>query len=103
MFKEDIQNPKEEETDMRKWHQYAGALILGCALQGAQAEAVDINTADAKAIAEAMIGIGPSKAEAIVAYRKANGPFKSVDDLAHIKGIGAATLKKNRDKLTAGH
>ena len=86
---------------MRKLTRYAGALVLGCALQGAFAEAVDINTADAKAIATAMVGVGPSKAEAIVAYRKANGPFKSVDDLAHIKGIGAATLKKNRDRIMA--
>ena len=88
--------------DIRKWSQFAGTLVLGCALQGAFAGTVDINAADAKAIADAMVGIGPSKAEAIVAYRKANGPFKSVDDLAHIKGIGAATIKKNRDKLSAG-
>ena len=45
--------------------------------------------------------IGPAKAEAIVAYREANGPFSSVEDLVLVKGIGGATLEKNRGKLTA--
>jgi competence protein ComEA len=49
---------------------------------------VNINKADAKEIASALKGIGPAKAEAIVKYRKKNGPFKSVDDLKNVKGIG---------------
>lgn len=85
---------------MPNLRQYVGALLLGCALQGAYAESIDINTADATALAAAMTGIGPAKAEAIVAYRKEHGPFQSLDDLALVKGIGSATVEKNRDRLT---
>lgn len=60
---------------------------------------ININTASADALAEILTGIGPKKAEAIVAYREENGPFKSVDDLLQVKGIGSATLEKNRDLI----
>ncbi len=86
---------------MPKLRTYLGALLLGCALHAAAAErTVDINSADATTLAEVMVGIGPSKAQAIVSYRKENGPFKSVDDLGLIKGIGNATIDKNRARLT---
>ena len=49
--------------------------------------------------AKELNGIGRAKAEAIVAYREANGPFASVDELLEIKGIGNALLERNRDKL----
>lgn len=61
--------------------------------------AVNINSADAPTLAAEIKGVGEKKAEAIVSYREANGPFKSVDDLANVKGIGAKTVDKNRDKL----
>jgi len=61
---------------------------------------INVNTASADALAEILTGIGPKKAEAIVAYREANGPFKSVDDLLQVKGIGPATLEKNRDRIS---
>lgn len=60
---------------------------------------INVNTASADALAEILTGIGPKKAEAIVAYRETNGPFKSVDDLLQVKGIGPATLEKNRDRI----
>ena len=56
---------------------------------------VNINRASAARIAAAMKGVGLKTASAIVAYRQANGPFKSIDELAEIKGIGMATLRKN--------
>ncbi len=61
---------------------------------------VDINTADAATLAEAIKGVGKAKAEAIVAYREKHGPFKSVDDLSLVQGIGPKTVEKNRDNLT---
>lgn len=64
------------------------------------AQKVNLNSADAKSIAKAMKGIGLKKAETIVAYRTANGPFKRVEDLLKIKGIGAATLTKNVNVIT---
>ncbi|WP_323114817.1 ComEA family DNA-binding protein [Pseudomonas guariconensis] len=60
---------------------------------------LDLNTADALTLQKELNGIGRAKAEAIVAYREANGPFASVDELLEIKGIGNALLERNRDKL----
>lgn len=61
---------------------------------------VDINRADAEALASGLVGVGPSKAEAIVADRQANGPFQSVDDLARVQGIGVKTVELNRERIT---
>lgn len=58
---------------------------------------VNVNTADAAALADSLDGIGPSKAEAIVEYRQKNGPFKSADELVKVKGIGLRTVEQNRD------
>lgn len=64
------------------------------------AEVVNLNKADAAAIQQSLVGIGPIKAEAIVAYRKKNGRFKDVDDLLNVKGIGPGTIKKNKRYLS---
>jgi len=63
--------------------------------------AVNINTATPEEL-DAVKGIGPGKAQAIVDYRTKNGPFKSVDDLKAVKGFGAKTLDKLRSELTVG-
>ena len=63
---------------------------------------VDINPADAAAIAAALNGVGPAKAEAIVAYRTEHGPFKSIDQLVEVRGIGLATVDKNRELIVLG-
>ncbi|QCI11307.1 ComEA family DNA-binding protein [Pseudomonas putida] len=60
---------------------------------------LNLNTADALTLQQELTGIGKAKAEAIVAYRDANGPFASVDELLEIKGIGNALLERNRGKL----
>lgn len=60
---------------------------------------VDINSASAEQLAESLSGVGPAKAQAIVAYRDMNGPFQSVEQLTEVKGIGPATVDKNRDIL----
>lgn len=64
-------------------------------------EMIDINTADAATL-EQINGIGEKKAQAIIDYRTEHGPFGSVDDITKVKGIGPATLEKNRDRLTVG-
>lgn len=66
------------------------------------ADKVDINTADAAQLEKVLVGIGPSKAEAIVEYRKTNGPFKSADELALVKGIGLKTVERNRELIAVG-
>ena len=60
---------------------------------------IDINSADASTLASAIIGVGESKAIAIVEYRDAHGPFASVDDLSNVKGIGMKTVDKSRGNL----
>ena len=67
--------------------------------QVSQAVSVNLNTADAETLQRELAGIGATKAQAIVAYRDAHGNFASVDELLEVKGIGEATLNKNRDKL----
>ena len=62
--------------------------------------AVNINKADAVSIASALKGVGNARAEEIVRYREAYGPFSSVDELADVKGIGKSTLDQNRARIT---
>jgi len=66
------------------------------------AQKVNVNTADADAIHQALINIGPSKAAAIVAYRKEHGAFRTADQLAQVKGIGLKTIEKNRSYIVVG-
>lgn len=87
---------------MRKIALFLGVLGLGAALAAGAAERVDINAANAAELATGLVGIGQSKAEAIVDYRATNGPFKTADDLALVKGIGPATIEKNRDRIGVG-
>lgn len=63
--------------------------------------AVDVNTADATAL-ETLPGIGPGKAEAILAYRQEHGPFKSLEDLDAVNGIGPSTLANIKDMVSFG-
>jgi competence protein ComEA len=64
----------------------------------AQQAAININTADAQTLIK-LKGIGQKKAEAIIAWRKANGAFKTVEQFADVKGIGEATLEANRKNI----
>ncbi|RXR08604.1 ComEA family DNA-binding protein [Pseudoxanthomonas composti] len=77
-------------------------LSLLLATSAYAADKVNINTADASTLDAVLVNIGPSKAQAIVAYRKANGPFKSAEELAMVKGIGLKTIEKNRDRIEVG-
>lgn len=86
---------------MKTFKTLVASLLLGCALQAVCADSqVDLNAADAATLADVMVGVGPAKAEAIVEYRTAHGPFTSVDDLSLVKGIGSATIEQNRARLT---
>ena len=60
---------------------------------------VNVNTADAKTLAQNIKGIGPKKAQAIVDYRTQYGPFKSGQDLTKVKGIGQKIIEKNKSDL----
>ncbi|MGR5062720.1 ComEA family DNA-binding protein [Photobacterium sp. DNB22_13_2] len=60
---------------------------------------ININDANAEELDKLLIGIGPEKAVSIIEYRKANGPFSSAEELSKVKGIGASTVEKNRDRI----
>jgi competence protein ComEA len=60
---------------------------------------VNVNTANAEEIAEALKGVGMSKAHAIVTYRNEHGEFKHIDELVNVKGIGTRTVDINREYI----
>ena len=62
-------------------------------------DAVNINTASAVELAAVLDGVGNARAEAIVAYREANGEFKTAEDLLAVRGIGDHVLDSNRTKI----
>lgn len=74
-------------------------LLLSLFAVNAIAAPVNVNTADAKSISEALSGIGLKKAEAIVKYRTEKGLFKTAEDLTNVKGIGEKTVAKNKSDI----
>ncbi|MDG2537270.1 helix-hairpin-helix domain-containing protein [Dyella jiangningensis] len=96
--------PKTEAASFHRENQMrnkiAAMLVsLAMALPSFAGTPVNVNKADAATLAKSLDGVGHSKAEAIVAWRDEHGPFKSVDDLAQVKGIGPATLERNRSAI----
>lgn len=89
---------------MNFFNKTLAALVLALAFAGsAQAnERININTADAATLDRVMDGIGPAKAAAIVEHRRVHGPFRTVDQLVNVKGIGPATLEQNRARIMVG-
>ncbi|MDR5875581.1 ComEA family DNA-binding protein [Halomonas sp. CUBES01] len=63
---------------------------------------ININSADTELLDE-LPGIGPSRAEAIIEERDANGEFENADDLTRVSGIGPATVDRMRDQITFGN
>ena len=61
--------------------------------------AVNVNTASVEQLASGLVGVGPAKAQAIIAYRETNGPFKDEAQLLNVKGIGEAILKQNEARI----
>jgi competence protein ComEA len=64
----------------------------------AAADLIDLNTADQKELAQ-VPGVGPKMAEAIVDYRRVHGPFRSVDELRNVRGVGPITFEKVRNQF----
>ena len=73
--------------------------LLIAATLFAQTAFAAVNVNSAEKIAAELKGIGISKATAIVAYREQNGPFKTVEQLTEVKGIGLKTVEKNRAEI----
>ncbi len=82
-------------------HQGEAAPPSGGTTPGAPADKININTATAEEL-DKLPGIGPSIAKAIIDYRTANGPFKAIEDINDVKGIGDALFAKIKDSITVG-
>lgn len=85
------------------WRLVAGALLLSAIVAGGAVAAeepgrVDLNTATAAEL-ESLPGVGPAKAQAIVAHREV-APFKSADELVEVKGIGEKLYAQLKDRVT---
>jgi competence protein ComEA len=74
-------------------------LVMWFAIYGVAIAAVNINTATKEELTS-LKGIGDKRAQDIIDYRTKNGPFKSVDDLEKVPGIGPGTMKQIRSELT---
>jgi len=73
--------------------------VIWFAIYGVAIAAVNINTAKKEELTS-LKGIGEKRAQDIIDYRTKNGPFKSVDDLQKVPGIGPGTMKQIRSDLT---
>jgi competence protein ComEA len=78
---------------------FIALVIAWLASIGVAFAAVNVNTASKQEL-EALKEIGPVKAQAIIDYRNQHGPFRSLDDLDKVKGIGKATIAAIRDDVT---
>lgn len=74
------------------------AVVGGVAVAAEEQGRVDINTATAAEL-ESLPGVGPAKAQAIVAHREA-APFKTADELIDVKGIGEKLYAQLKDRVT---
>ncbi len=84
------------------WKNLVSAITLAIVAAfsvNAMAAKVNINSADVQTLADGIDGVGPAIAAAIVTYRDQQGPFKTIDQLVEVKGIGPGILEKNRDDL----
>ncbi len=70
-------------------------------VQEVKTSIIDLNSASGMQL-ETLKGIGPTKADAIIAYRQKKGPFKNTEDIMNVPGIGPATYDKIKDRLTLG-
>ena len=75
--------------------------VMAAPVVAAGNDTININTASIDELTQ-LQKVGPKTAENIVAYRDANGPFKTVDDLKNVKGVGDKILELNKDRMTVG-
>lgn len=89
---------------MHTWKHLAAAAALGLsslAFAAEPAAPIDVNTASAEVLAEAIDGVGLKRAQAIIEYREKHGAFASVDELAEVRGVSAGIVERNRERITA--
>ena len=75
--------------------------IQNIIVPGSDSDLININTASSLEL-ETLPGIGPTNAGKIIAYREANGPFLSIEDIINVSGIGPGTYERIKDLITVG-
>ncbi|MDQ0197227.1 helix-hairpin-helix domain-containing protein [Neobacillus ginsengisoli] len=79
------------------WAGSASSATIGGSLSNKQSK-IDLNKADVNEL-QNLPGVGPSKAASIIEYREKSGPFKTIEDLKNISGIGDKTFEKLKDLI----
>ncbi|WP_312985408.1 helix-hairpin-helix domain-containing protein [Atlantibacter sp.] len=95
------QSTTKAEATAAKTENAASAQVKEKATKPDESEerTVSINNASADELASALNGVGMKKAQAIVNYRDENGPFKSVEDLKQVPGMGNALVERNLARI----
>ena len=94
---ERIHIPREGEVQTNPV-QYANPATQSMGGGTGQSGLININTADSAALLT-LTGIGPSTAEKIMDYRQSSGPFRSIEQIKEVSGIGEKTYQKFKDKI----
>ena len=101
----DTQTPETalspETTEVSGTAASSSAVSTPASVTAAASGKVNINTATAAEL-DTLPGIGPVKAQSIIAYREANGSFSSIEDLILVDGIGEKTMAELRPLITTG-
>ena len=85
---------------MKKGIAVLAAMLLAHAVSAIAASGINVNTADAKALAKELDGVGESTAAKIVEERSKNGPYKDLADLnKRVSGFGDKMASKNAEKV----
>ncbi|SOC20746.1 competence protein ComEA [Ureibacillus xyleni] len=74
------------------------SIVMSGQVSNDTSDKININTADESQLTT-LPGIGPSKAQAIIAYREENGSFKTIEDLTNVSGIGDKTFEKLKELI----
>src|SRR3972149_8956245 len=75
------------------------AFVMWFAISGVALAVVNVNTATKEELTS-LKGVGEKRAQEIINYRPKNGPFKTVDDLEKVPGIGPGIMKQIRSEVT---
>ncbi|WP_201307048.1 helix-hairpin-helix domain-containing protein [Companilactobacillus farciminis] len=94
-----INQAKRVSDQMQVYVPVVGSTSAVSTSAPAKGEKVNINNAKAEDFKD-VTGIGPKKAEKIIAFREKNGNFKSLHDLTKVSGIGEKSLDSLKDQLT---
>lgn len=94
------QTDKQTQTEVKQYED-KGSIADNIAEDSKEPLHININTADINTLTR-LNGIGEVKAKAIIEYRQQNGPFRTIEEIKNVKGIGEATFQKIKDRIIVG-